>query len=116
MEQFRKIEELKSKASQSSKKKQILDSSSSSSMEACQGKVEKILTTVWEIIIAFTRAFAEVRQVPHNLPPIERQIHLQPQARLDEELSTFYQAVDGVHNSMLSVVGGNQNILNISQF
>ena len=113
MEQFRKIEEIKSKASQSSKKELILDSSS---MEACQGKVEKILTTVWEIIIAFTRAFAEVRQVPHNLPPIERQIHLQPQARLDEELSTFYQAVDGVHNSMLSVVGGNQNILNISQF
>ena len=77
-------------------------------MESCQGKIEKILTTVWEIIIAFTRAFAEARQVPHNLPPIERQIHLQPQARLEEELSRFYKAVDEVHSSMLSVVGGKE--------
>ena len=110
MEQHRQIEGMKSKASQSSQKK-ILDCSSSSSMETRQGKVEKILTTVWEIIIAFTRAFAEVRQVPHNLPAIERQIHLQPQPRLDEELSTFYKAVDGVHNSMLSVVGGNNLVI-----
>ena len=104
-QQYQHIEQLKLKASA---QKKILDSKSSGSMEHCQGKVEKVLTTVWEIIIAFTRAFAEVRQVPHNLPPLERQIHLQPQSRLDEELPTFYRAVDGVHNSMLSVVEGNR--------
>ena len=105
MGQSRQIEQVKSQASSQRK---IIDSSSSSSIsiENCQEKINQILTMLWEIILAYTKAFAKLRQVPHTLPPLERKIQLQPQCRLDEELSTFYKAVDGVHSSMLRVVGG----------
>ena len=84
-----------------SSKKTIIDSLT---LDSRKQKIESYLTAVWQIILAFTSAFAEAYKVPHNLPQTERTVELGAQPQ--EQLSTFYRAVDGVHGAMRNIVGG----------
>jgi len=97
--------------SKDSSKKTIIDSLT---LDSRQQKIMSYLTAVWEIILAFTSAFAEAYKIPHSLDPTERRVELG--AEPQEQLSTFYRAVDGVHGAMRNIVGDNVTPAVLTEF
>ena len=94
----REIEQLKLKASS---KRKIIDIPSE---DSSQGKIESHLTSLWQFILAYTRAFAEACHVPHDLPQVEPSVQLQSHSM--QQLRNFFEAVDGVYKSMENIVKG----------
>ena len=82
-------------------KRKIIDIPSE---DSSQGKIESHLTSLWQFILAYSRAFAEACNVPHDLPQVEPSVQLQSHSM--QQLRNFFEAVDGVYKSMENIVKG----------
>ena len=84
----------------------LLDTSTSDDLAV--DKVEDLLTTIWQIILADTIGFAEALGVSHDFDP-DQKVELLSREAAAEQLPGFYSSVSELHQSMENLIQTPEN-------